>query len=298
MEERRSSNSVQTARWPSDPSAEASHSVAPKSFVIEDDGIRRPIREFDRAPARWLRFLGPGLVRRTEARHRSRAALVDVSGGEHESVGTRRLGRGGRVRSGWGRLRRGPGRGRRLPCDTLDVACGDWGRWGQFRGSLWGARWGPCVLHCFWGAARTEASGTRKATSEAATRLGRLTTRARSLSSVTQMQGTFQRPRGHFRRDWRGPGDAYVLRLSPAGEALVFSTLLGGSWHDDTLAVALAPSGAAVVGGITEGAVDFPTTPGRIQTRLRWYGWNGLSDALVTRTGARSNGRPTWVVRE
>src|SRR5580700_5526470 len=54
-----------------------------------------------------------------------------------------------------------------------------------------------------------------------------------------------------------GRKDAFVAKLSPAGTALEYSTYLGGSGEDEASAIAVAPSGAAVVVGYTF-SHDFP----------------------------------------
>ncbi len=61
--------------------------------------------------------------------------------------------------------------------------------------------------------------------------------------------------------------DAFVLRLNPSGSDLEYSTFLGNDASDSALALALAPSGAAVVAGYSGMSTatapsDYPTTPG------------------------------------
>jgi len=60
--------------------------------------------------------------------------------------------------------------------------------------------------------------------------------------------------------------DAFVTKLSPAGDALVYSTYLGGSGDDFDAASAIAvdASGRAYVTGQTDSS-DFPTTAGAFQ---------------------------------
>ncbi len=70
---------------------------------------------------------------------------------------------------------------------------------------------------------------------------------------------------GAFQVGMNGPSDAFVLKLSPAGEDLVFSTFLGGAGNDDARGVDVAPDGAILVGGVL-GGTGFPTTPGAYQT--------------------------------
>ena len=71
--------------------------------------------------------------------------------------------------------------------------------------------------------------------------------------------------------------DAFVTKLSPDGNALVYSTYLGGAGEDIGLAIGLDLSGAAYVTGSTTSG-GFPTSPTAYQTNLR-----GSQDAFVTK---------------
>jgi hypothetical protein len=92
--------------------------------------------------------------------------------------------------------------------------------------------------------------------------------------------GAFDRTRG-------GPYDGFVTKLSADGQALVYSTFLGGN---QTLAqeergsgIAVDGTGSAYVTGVTPSS-DFPTTPGAFDTTH-----NGNYDAFLTKiapTGA------------
>jgi hypothetical protein len=62
-----------------------------------------------------------------------------------------------------------------------------------------------------------------------------------------------------------GSEDAFLLKLNPAGTALVYSTYLGGSGTDAAYGIAVGGSGNVYVTGTTTSA-DFPTTPGAYQT--------------------------------
>jgi hypothetical protein len=55
--------------------------------------------------------------------------------------------------------------------------------------------------------------------------------------------------------------DAFVVKLNPAGSALVYSTYLGGQNGDEGYGIAVDEAGSAYVIGITE-STEFPTTPG------------------------------------
>ena len=78
-----------------------------------------------------------------------------------------------------------------------------------------------------------------------------------------------------------GASEAFVAELNAAGNALFFSTYLGGSGDDIGYAVALAPGNEATVTGFTDSS-DFPTSTGAYRTS---YG-GGISDAFVTRLSA------------
>jgi photosystem II stability/assembly factor-like uncharacterized protein len=55
-----------------------------------------------------------------------------------------------------------------------------------------------------------------------------------------------------------GMGDAFVAKLTPSGDALVYATYFGGSSNDAAAGVDLDPSGAAYIAGSTS-SWDFPT---------------------------------------
>ncbi|MEW6745195.1 MAG: SBBP repeat-containing protein [Planctomycetota bacterium] len=75
-------------------------------------------------------------------------------------------------------------------------------------------------------------------------------------------------------------GDAFVVKLNAGGWSLLYGTFLGGSASDWGDAVALDPSGAALVTGWTTSS-DFPTTPGAYDASLE-----GESDAFVAKLNA------------
>ncbi len=66
---------------------------------------------------------------------------------------------------------------------------------------------------------------------------------------------------GAFDRSFNGSFDGYVVKLSPNGSALSYSTFLGGVGFDSGSGIAVDRRGAAYVAGIT-GSPNFPTTPG------------------------------------
>lgn len=63
-------------------------------------------------------------------------------------------------------------------------------------------------------------------------------------------------------------GDAFVLKLSPAGDRLLYSTYVGGNDYDDAKAIAIDSTGAAYITGMTA-SQDFPTTSGAFQIQNR-----------------------------
>ncbi len=73
-----------------------------------------------------------------------------------------------------------------------------------------------------------------------------------------------------------GTSDAFVAKVNPAGNALVFSTYLGGTGTDTANAIKLDAAGAAYIVGTA--TVGFPVTPGSYQTTL-----GGTGDAIVAK---------------
>jgi len=59
--------------------------------------------------------------------------------------------------------------------------------------------------------------------------------------------------------DRRGFVDAFVTKLTPGGDAIVYSTYVGGTGYDEARDVAVDAAGNAYVGGYTE-SFDFPVT--------------------------------------
>lgn len=79
----------------------------------------------------------------------------------------------------------------------------------------------------------------------------------------------FPTTQGAFQRVLRGVADAFVVKLDPAGSALLYSTYLGGDDVDWAEAIALDASGNAYVTGIagwsSHEPTNFPTTAGAFQ---------------------------------
>ncbi|MBS1807092.1 MAG: SBBP repeat-containing protein [Acidobacteria bacterium] len=78
-------------------------------------------------------------------------------------------------------------------------------------------------------------------------------------------------------------GDIFVTKLNPAGNAILYSTFLGGTSLETATGIALDANGNAVVTGTTASS-DFPTTAGAYQRTLS----NG--DAFVAKLNATGSG--------
>src|SRR5207253_1354763 len=68
-----------------------------------------------------------------------------------------------------------------------------------------------------------------------------------------------------------GYSDAFVTELTQAGDALEYSTFLGGRFTDDGFGIAVDAAGNAYVAGETTSA-DFPVTSGALQSINRVNG--------------------------
>jgi len=82
---------------------------------------------------------------------------------------------------------------------------------------------------------------------------------------------------GALQTTFRGGVKGFVTRLNPAGSALEYSTLLGGSVNDYAWGIAVDGQGNAYITGSTT-SLDFPTTPGALQTKSASW-----EDAFVTK---------------
>jgi len=74
------------------------------------------------------------------------------------------------------------------------------------------------------------------------------------------MSGDFPTTPGAFDSGLGGGGDAFVVKLNPAGSGLVYSTFLGGNREDRSRAIKIDSVGSAYLVGTTESG-DFPVTP-------------------------------------
>jgi len=81
---------------------------------------------------------------------------------------------------------------------------------------------------------------------------------------------------GAHNTTYNGGGDAFVTRLNTSGNALQFSTYLGGSAYDHGYDLALDVTGQVVVAGLTYSS-NYPTTTGVYDTT-----YNGGGDSFVT----------------
>ncbi len=72
---------------------------------------------------------------------------------------------------------------------------------------------------------------------------------------------------GAFRESVAGNGDAFVVKLNPAGSALVYGTLLGGGGDDRASGLTIDSTGNALVSGSTF-STDFPVTADALPKRF------------------------------
>jgi hypothetical protein len=92
--------------------------------------------------------------------------------------------------------------------------------------------------------------------------------------------GDFPTTVGAFDRTFNGMSDAFVLRLSEAGNALDYATFLGGTEWDKSVAVAVDSAYRAYVAGYLF-SVNYPTTAGAFDRTH-----NGSRDGFLTRMNA------------
>jgi hypothetical protein len=83
--------------------------------------------------------------------------------------------------------------------------------------------------------------------------------------AVATSSSNFPTTPGAFDSTAGGSEDVGVLKLAPRGNALVYSTYLGGTLSDRPEGIAFDAAGSAYVTGSTASA-DFPTTPGAYDT--------------------------------
>jgi len=87
-----------------------------------------------------------------------------------------------------------------------------------------------------------------------------------------------------FQPAYAGMGDAFATKLSPSGDALVYSSYLGGTGWDIGTGIALDPEDHAYVSGWTQSG-DFPTTAGAFMTSPGGvsypYVWDAFASKIV-----------------
>jgi hypothetical protein len=86
---------------------------------------------------------------------------------------------------------------------------------------------------------------------------------------------------GSWDPSYNGGDDAFVVKLNPAGSALVYATYLGGTGHEAGRSIAIDGSGSVYVTGGTESS-DFPTTLGALDSTFN-NGVPGGTDAYVAK---------------
>jgi hypothetical protein len=97
--------------------------------------------------------------------------------------------------------------------------------------------------------------------------------------------GAAQARPGISSADAAAAGGCYILKLNPAGNALPYSTYLGGSRRDACTAVAIDREGNAYVTG-TAMSNDFPVTPDSLQAFLRFGVTSPPIDGFVAKLNA------------
>lgn len=101
---------------------------------------------------------------------------------------------------------------------------------------------------------------------------------------------------GAPQRELKGGQEAFLCKLNPQGDRLLYSTFLGGTLDESVSAILVDASGTALVGGSTN-SNDLPTTPGAFQpaTRGGSEGWfaivnpNGTGLTTFSYLGATGN---------
>ena len=109
------------------------------------------------------------------------------------------------------------------------------------------------------------------------------------VSGFTQQGSGFPVTAGALQSVIKGDSDIFLTKFNPAGTTRVFSTLFGGSSHEDTDGVALDNAGNVYVTGGTY-STDLPVTPGAFQSRLGGNGLQGDDDAFVAKINPSGSG--------
>lgn len=87
-----------------------------------------------------------------------------------------------------------------------------------------------------------------------------------------------------------GLNDSFVSKLNAAGNALLYSTYLGGSDEEEAYGIAVDANGGAYVAGWTWSS-DFPTTAGAFQTLCN--SCPRLPDGFVSKLNTVGSATPT-----
>lgn len=91
---------------------------------------------------------------------------------------------------------------------------------------------------------------------------------------------------GAYQTSYKSPQSAFVTKLSPAGNSLVYSTLLGGLHYDEAYAIAVDSKGQAYVGGNVfpggnnGGALDFPQSSDALPSPINEFSSSGFVSVL------------------
>lgn len=89
---------------------------------------------------------------------------------------------------------------------------------------------------------------------------------------------------GAFDPTHNGETDVFVAKLNPQGNALSYSTYLGGAEGEGSVEIAVDGAGHLYASGFTE-STDFPVTPGAAQPAL-----SGLSDGFIVKLNVAGSG--------
>src|SRR5205807_5726179 len=91
---------------------------------------------------------------------------------------------------------------------------------------------------------------------------------------------------GAYATVFAGNQDTFIVKLNPAGSALVYATYLGGSNSDSLNGLAIDAAGNCYLTGSTASA-DFPTSPGAFSTsKPSASGYNSGFVSKLSATGA------------
>ena len=88
-----------------------------------------------------------------------------------------------------------------------------------------------------------------------------------------------------------GTGDAVVMKLNPAGTAVIYATYLGGTNDDAAMGIVVDSAGNAYLSGATQSS-DFPTTKGAFQTTFGGASSNNTNtfgDAFIAKLNPDGN---------